>query len=74
MGDRRQRQRVISDRFCPGCPFTDDTVLTVAVAAWLLNGASDDPVDYLTCERRSNNPPLKRPECLAVAGVKIRQW
>ena len=35
------------DLFGPGCTFTDDTVLTVAVADWLLNGAGDDLADYL---------------------------
>ena len=36
------------DLFGPGGTFTDDTVLTVAVAEWLLNGARDNLADYLS--------------------------
>lgn len=54
------------DLFGPGCTFTDDTVLTVAVADWLLNGARDDLADYFSAWT------YKYPHCSY--GAMFQRW
>lgn len=42
--------------FCPSSKYTDDTVMTVAVASWLLMGGNKDNLPYIMQEYGQANP------------------
>ncbi len=70
----REKKAKDFDLFSPGCTFTDDTVLTIAVAEALMKAGSDAPREKIESEVVKHMRRWGRKYPNAGYGGRFRQW